>query len=153
VPPRRREASARDLALAYLDYWSAPNAVTLDATPEFYGPRVQFHGRALSARELFRQKQRFVQRWPERNYTVRPDSLRTACAPASETCTVHAVFDFIAVNPARRRRSSGTATLDLVVDVSGPRPVIVAETSRVLRRGGAARVGTREDDSLESEDD
>jgi hypothetical protein len=127
--------------------------VTLDATPEFYGPRVQFHGRALSARELFRQKQRFVQRWPERNYTVRPDSLRTACAPASETCTVHAVFDFIAENPARRRRSTGTATLKLVVDVSGPRPVIVAETSRVFRRGGAARVKSHEDDSLESEDD
>jgi len=127
--------------------------VTLDATPEFYGPRVQFHGRALSARELFRQKQRFVQRWPERNYTVRPDSLRTACAPASETCIVHAVFDFLAENPARRRRSTGTATLKLVVDVSGPRPVIVAETSRVLRRGGAARVQSRDDDSLESEDD
>jgi hypothetical protein len=153
APARTREAGARDLALAYLDYWSAPNAVTLDATPEFYGPRVQFHGRALSARELFRQKQRFVQRWPERIYTVRPDSLRTACAPASETCIVHAVFDFIAMNPARRRRSTGTATLDLVVDVSGPRPVIVAETSRILRRGGAARVGSRQAESLEGEDD
>jgi hypothetical protein len=153
APVRTREAGARDLALAYLDYWSAPNAVTLDATPQFYGPRVQFHGRALSARELFLQKQRFVQRWPERNYTVRPDSLRTACAPASETCIVHTVFDFIAVNPARGRRSTGTATLKLVVDVSGPRPVIVAETSRVLRRGGAARVKSREDDSLESQDD
>jgi hypothetical protein len=110
-------------------------------------------GRALSARELFRQKQRFVQRWPERSYTVRPDTLRTACAPASETCTVHAVFDFIAVNPARGRRSTGSATLELVVDVSGPRPVIVAETSRIVSRGGVARLEGREDDSLENGDD
>ena len=127
--------------------------MTLDATPEFYGPRVRFHGRVLSARELFQQKRRFVQRWPERNYTVRPDSLRTACDPASETCTVHAVFDFIAVNPARGRRSTGTAMLELVVDVSGPRPVIAAETSRIVSRGGAARVESRDDDGLETEDD
>jgi hypothetical protein len=153
APARRQLAEAQDLALTYLDYWSAPNAVTLDATPDFYGPRVQFHGRALSARELFRQKQRFVQRWPERSYTVRPDTLRTACAPASETCTVHAVFDFIAVNPARGRRSTGSATLELVVDVSGPRPVIVAETSRIVSRGGVARLEGREDDSLENGDD
>ena len=153
APARRQAADARDLALAYLDYWSAPNAVTLDATPEFYGPRVRFHGRVLSARELFQQKLRFVQRWPERSYTVRPDSVRTACDPVSETCTVHAVFDFIAVNPARGRRSTGTAMLELVVDVSGPRPVIAAETSRIVSRGGAARVESRDDDGLESEDD
>ena len=105
------------------------------------------------SRALPAEKRLAAQRWPERNYTARPDSLRTACAPASETCIVHTVFDFIAVNPARGRRSTGTATLKLVVDVSGPRPVIVAETSRVLRRGGAARVKSREDDSLESQDD
>ena len=90
---------------------------------------------------------------PEQSYTVRPDTLRTACAPASETCTVHAVFDFIAVNPARGRRSTGSATLELVVDVSGPRPVIVAETSRIVSRGGVARLEGREDDSLENGDD
>src|SRR5215208_2146141 len=39
-----------------------------------------------------------------------------------------ACLHFIAVNPARGRRSTGTATLELVVDVSGPRPVIVGET-------------------------
>ena len=84
---------------------------------------------------------------------MRPDSVRTACDPASETCTVHAVFNFIAVNPARGRRSTGTAMLELVVDVSGPRPVIAAETSRIVSCGGAARVESRDDDGLESKDD
>jgi hypothetical protein len=135
--PARKEAvtAAETLAGAYLDYWSAPNAVTLDATPDFYAPRVEFHGRLLSARALFEEKKRFVRRWPERQYTPRPDTLRTACDPGTGTCVVKTVFDFIAANPARRRRSEGTGTLELVVSVAGQQPVIIAETSRILRRG------------------
>jgi hypothetical protein len=136
VPARKEAATAAEtLAGAYLDYWSAPNAVTLDATPDFYAPRVEFHGRLLSARALFEEKKRFVRRWPERQYTPRPDTLRTACDPGTGTCVVKTVFDFIAANPARRRRSEGTGTLELVVSVAGQQPVIIAETSRILRRG------------------
>jgi hypothetical protein len=136
VPARKEAATAAEtLAGAYLDYWSAPNAVTLDATPDFYAPRVEFHGRLLSARALFEEKKRFVRRWPERQYTPRSDTLRTACDPGTGTCVVKTVFDFIAANPARRRRSEGTGTLELVVSVAGQQPVIIAETSRILRRG------------------
>jgi hypothetical protein len=136
VPARKEAATAAEtLAGAYLDYWSAPNAVTLDATPDFYAPRVEFHGRLLSARALFEEKKRFVRRWPQHHYTPRPDTLRTACDPGTGTCVVKTVFDFIAANPARRRRSEGTGTLELVVSVAGQQPVIIAETSRILRRG------------------
>ena len=136
MPAREEAATAAEaLAGAYLDYWSAPNAVTLDATPDFYAPRVEFHGRLLSARALFEEKKRFVRRWPERRYTPRPDTLRTACDPGTGNCVVKTVFDFIAANPARRRRSQGTGTLELVVSVAGQQPVIIAETSRILRRG------------------
>jgi hypothetical protein len=58
------------------------------------------------------------------------------------------VFDFIAANPARRRRSEGTGTLELVVSVAGQQPVIIAETSRILRRGeGAGRDAAGDDDT------
>ncbi|HKG86079.1 MAG TPA: hypothetical protein VKB16_23495 [Beijerinckiaceae bacterium] len=150
--PARKEAAtaAETLAGAYLDYWSAPNAVTLDATPDFYAPRVEFHGRLLSARALFEEKKRFVRRWPERQYTPRPDTLRTACDPGTGICVVKTVFDFIAANPARRRRSEGTGTLELVVSVAGQQPVIIAETSRILRRGEGR--DTADDDDTGADD-
>src|SRR5215213_4747300 len=152
VVPARKEAAtaAETLAGAYLDYWSAPNAVTLDATPDFYAPRVEFHGRLLSARALFEEKKRFVRRWPERQYTPRPDTLRTACDPGTGICVVKTVFDFIAANPARRRRSEGTGTLELVVSVAGQQPVIIAETSRILRRGEGR--DTADDDDTGADD-
>src|SRR5215203_5814262 len=60
--PPEPSAAAQQLAMEYLAFWSAPNAVTITATPEFYAPLVIFHGRGMTARELFEEKLRFVRR-------------------------------------------------------------------------------------------
>ena len=142
--------TAAQLVVDYLNYWSAPNALTLDATPDFYAIRVLFHGRVMSARALMDEKRRFLQRWPDRTYVPRLGTMRTTCNPAAEVCTVRTTFDFTAVNPALGARSEGRAALELGVSVAGQRPVIVFETSRVLHRErvrqAARRASTRERD-------
>lgn len=134
-----REEAARDLLIDYLDLWSAPNPLALAGSSEFYAPRVIFHGRSMSARALLDEKRRFVQRWPERRYRARPDTIGVACGPEGETCTVRAVFDFTAADPGSGRRSQGIASIELVV-ASGDdrRPVILAEDSIVHGRGRAS---------------
>jgi hypothetical protein len=97
---------------------------------------------------LFDEKRRFVRRWPERDYRPRQDGIGTVCNPAGEICTVHAVFDFSASNPRRRRVSQGTGALQLVVHFIGDRPVIVAEHSTLLgqeRRRNLAQEGASND--------
>lgn len=126
---------ARQFALSYLDFWSAPNASTLVATPVFYAPRVVFHGRGMTSDALFAEKQRFVARWPERSYAPRLDTLRTACA--GDVCRVRTVFDFSATNPAGPRHSEGQGTLELAIRFVAGRPYIVEENSRVTHRGAA----------------
>jgi hypothetical protein len=108
--------------------------MTLDAMNRFYAATVRFHGRVLGARALLNEKRRFVQRWPERQYRHRPDSMEVACDSETATCRVRSVFDFEAENPRRRRRSRGVGALDLVISMKGHRPVIIAEDSEVLRR-------------------
>ena len=125
--------AAQELALTYLEVWSAPNAQTLAATPDFYTPLVNFHGRSMTRRELIAEKRRFVQRWPQRRYLPRPDSMRVSCEPAGQTCTVHSIFDFAAANPRRGRRSRGVATHELTMRFFGARPYITAENSKVYR--------------------
>jgi len=137
--------AARQLAIDYLGYWSSPNAVAVGSTPDFYGPRVLFHGRSISARALADEKRRFVQRWPQRYYTPRLDTMRTSCDPARDVCTVRTVFDFTAFNPAQGSRSRGTADLELGVSFSSGRPVIAFESSHVLRRGRSARSAALDD--------
>jgi hypothetical protein len=47
---------------------------------------------------------------------------------------VRSAFDFEAVNSKLDRRSRGIGTHELVVSFAGERPVIIAESSRVLSR-------------------
>ena len=57
-----------------------------------------------------------------------------ACESDGSLCTVWAIFDFSAASSDLDRRSHGIGEHEIVVSLSGGRPVIVAETSRVLQR-------------------
>jgi hypothetical protein len=130
-------ATATRLTDRYLDSVSAPGDAMVAAAPRFYAERVRFHGRTLSLAALIAEKRRFVRRWPERRYEAQGGATRTACNAASATCIVHTTFDFRANNPARGVRSQGVSELSLTISFAGERPLIVAESSRVLRRYGA----------------
>lgn len=129
---------AQRLADAYLDSVSAPNASMLAAAPRFYGERVRFHGRSMSIAALIAEKRRFARRWPERHYAAQDGTMRTACHAATATCILRTVITYTAENPARGARSQGLSELTLTVGFEGDRPVILSESSRVLRRGSAA---------------
>ncbi len=130
-----QERAAENLALDYLDAWSEPNSAALDLTRDFYGSRVLFHGREMSAGALFEEKRRFAQRWPERTYRAYPETVQTDCDGARDLCTVRAGFDFMAQNPGSGRRSAGRGTLQLIVSFAGDRPLIVSENSWIGRSG------------------
>lgn len=127
---------ARDLADAYLAAFSGPNGAMVSGASRFYGERLRFHGRMTTFAALLDEKRRFAQRWPERRYE--PHDTRTACNAAQQSCIVRTLVDFRAGNPARGARSQGVAELVLEVSFAGGRPVIVSESSRVLRRGATA---------------
>ncbi|AWN53804.1 hypothetical protein [Methylobacterium sp. 17Sr1-1] len=130
--------ASQRLARDYLASISGPNGAALAAAPGFYGSQVVFHGRSMSVASLMSEKRRFVQRWPERRYHPRSDSLRTACNAGLAVCQVRATVDFSAFSPDRGVRSQGTVDLELAVSLAGARPVIIAETSRVVRRDAVA---------------
>jgi hypothetical protein len=127
-----QEQTARNLAFRYMEYWSAPNHLTLDTAPLFYAPTVLFHGRHVSLKTLMGEKRRFVQRWPERDYRYRPDTMAVSCDPDRRSCVVQSLFDFTASNPARHLHSRGVGRHELVIGFTDDRAAIVAETSQVL---------------------
>ena len=136
---KSRPQAARELAMSYLDVWSAPNRVALAGTSRFYGSGAVFHGRTMSARALFEEKRRFVERWPVRQYRYRPGTMSVTCDPQGTLCTVRSVFDFTASNARLGRRSQGVGRHELLVGFQGDRPVITAENSGVLERRHSRR--------------
>jgi hypothetical protein len=132
-----RAQAARDLAFNYLNLWSAPNRVTLAEASSFYGSTLRFHGQQRTLGSVVAEKRRFTERWPERTYRYRPETTMVGCETSGERCTVWILFDYLAANPRQGRRSLGIGDHEIVVSFSSGRPVIVAENSRVLRRGMA----------------
>ncbi|SFM58584.1 hypothetical protein [Methylobacterium pseudosasicola] len=125
-----RAAIARALAANYLATVSSTGDTMVGTAPHFYATRVRFYGHPITLAGLLAEKRSFVQRWPERRYE--PRAIQTACD--SETCTIRTIVDFRTANPGRGAISTGAAELVLEVSFAGPRPVIVGETGRVLRR-------------------
>jgi hypothetical protein len=105
--PTAREQAARDLAYAYLQLWSAPNEVTLASASSFYGSTVKFHGRTRTVRSVIAEKRRLAQRWPDRNYRYRPETMQVACEAGGARCTVWSIFDFSAATARHGRQSLG----------------------------------------------
>jgi hypothetical protein len=134
-----RVRAARELAIRYLDVWSAPNRIALNSASAFYGSSVVVHGQSRSFASVLAEKRRFAERWPERSYRYRPTTMRVACASRMPHCTVRSLFDFSASNPRRGRRALGTGEHELVVSFAGSRPAIAIENSRVLQRGAVMR--------------
>lgn len=131
-----RAVEARQLMIDYLRSISSSNAQTLAASSRFYGTRVTFHGRSMTQAALIAEKRRFLRRWPERRYEPQRDAMSVTCQDT--TCRVRTVLGFQAASPARQARSRGVSELVLTVSFEGARPVIVSESSRVLRREAAA---------------
>lgn len=127
-----RSETAKNFAIDYLQSWSSRNDVALHATAELYAPRVLYHGRTISLERLYKEKQRFIRRWPEREYRPRKDAIGIQCNPNGAVCAVHTVFDYTAASPKRRRISQGSGALQLIVEFIGEKPVIVAEHSTLL---------------------
>src|SRR6185436_12394669 len=138
-----RTGAARELALNYINLWSAPNPVALASAPSFYGSVVRFHGSVRSAASVIAEKRRFVQRWPTRDYRYRPGETFVGCEAKSDYCTVWSIFDFSATNTETKRHSRGIAEHDLIVSFESERPIIVSERSRVLLRGIALHADAR----------
>jgi hypothetical protein len=144
-----RAEEAKDFVTTYLASWSAPNDETLEATTDFYAPQILFHGRPMKLAQLVKEKRRFVKRWPERQYRPRSDALKVTCEPLGRFCTVHTLFDFMAANPRRGRRTEGVGALQLVVSFADRQPLITAENSKVLdqdhHRRNIAQEGSSDD--------
>ncbi|HEV2560475.1 MAG TPA: hypothetical protein VGU45_17775 [Microvirga sp.] len=128
-----REVAARELAETYLAAWSG-QAASAEDLARFYGATVRFHGKRLSREQLLTEKRRFIERWPQRSYTLKPDSMRVRCDSRASICSVRSLYDYRVANQARGRKGSGREELLLRVAFTGSEPVIIDETSPVQAR-------------------
>jgi hypothetical protein len=119
-------------AVAIQEQWSRPNSEALPYLADLYSADVMYFGRLLPKSSVIQEKVTFALRWPVRQYQIKPGSARATCM-ALNVCEVKGLLDWYAYSPERNVTSTGSATFDLTVSLSGPTKVL-SETSAVITR-------------------
>jgi hypothetical protein len=119
----------------------AANTGNIDGTSNCYADAVTYYSKRMSKSDVIADKMRLWERWPTRNYTIRPDSLTANCyvidrGMARMNCNVKGVFDWEAANSSKRSAGSANITYTLIgLNNSDPLDLrIVDESSTVITR-------------------
>ena len=139
-PPHHLQQRSADLSRSYLRTWSADARGGISQIDRTYAPRVSFYGRSLTRRELAREKERFVRRWPARRYVHRPGTMRVSCV--AQRCMVRSILDWQTADLGRRVVSAGSSTFEQGIGfpARSARPLVFYENGLVISR---AKAGTR----------
>lgn len=97
-----------------------------------YAGNVSYFGKSLSISEIIADKQRYFERWPERSYRIRDESLSVRCQTPA-LCTVAGIYDWAVRSAPRNRQASGTARFSFMIKVDG-NPLVLSENSEVINR-------------------
>ncbi len=133
----RRPTAGDAIALAneYWLRWSGNDQEALTFLARTYAGDVEFYGRHRSRHLVMEEKRRFVERWPERVYSVRPASLSARCTPDSSICMVDGIVDWDCRSTRRAAvRSVGAASFTFQIALSTTGTAIIGESGSLIQR-------------------
>jgi hypothetical protein len=128
-PQSNLERRATDFVLALASRWSSPNEEAFRSLDELYAETVRYHGRSVPRQDVVIQKQHFAERWPERSYTVRPDSISVTCANEAETCSVKGIMNRFLASGAAKTMARDVTSFEYHIAGLAEAPYIVEETT------------------------
>jgi hypothetical protein len=137
-------SSAREAAFAYYAALTGAPGAGLPVLAARLGAQVDFYGKRMTRNDLLSLQSGYMQRWPDRGYTVRPQSLVAACDSGTQSCVVSGVVDYVLRSEPRNVFVSGAESFRLGVLAAGDSSVITSISSTALsRRTGALHGGAR----------
>lgn len=139
-PEEGLERRVTDFVRALASRWSSPNEQAFRSFDELYADKVRYRGKLTLRQDVVLDKQRFAQRWPQRSYTIRPDSISVTCTKESETCSVKGTMNRSLANGAAKTTSRDITSFEYQIAESGQALHIVAETSALAKPPSRARV-------------
>lgn len=109
-----------------------PNDKAMKNLADLYADEVLYFGKNVDRPTILKDKENYLNRWPQRIYRLNSDRLYVSCI--GKSCTVNGLIDWEVGSRERNARANGTASFSYTIDLSARSPLIVAETSTVVRR-------------------
>jgi hypothetical protein len=133
APPSTRPVSREAVQKFVTDFYLSNENLSGEQIDAIYAPMVQYFGTPTSRRAVVREKLAYYRRWPERRFTLAPDTLKITTAPTGPR-VVDISFDYEFDVRSSERTSAGRGSARLTLDLSGGEGQIIREEGRVTAR-------------------
>ncbi|MDX8477977.1 hypothetical protein RFN28_05710 [Mesorhizobium sp. VK24D] len=132
APDARRQPESVAVAFVrdLIEHHGDNNDFALAQVQASYAPTVDYYGKLTNLSSIIQDKRHYYQRWPERGYNVRNDSITVACD--NDRCVVSGVYDWVVRSPSIHKQEKGVSNFSYTILI-GPYPKIIAETGDVQR--------------------
>jgi hypothetical protein len=97
-----------------------------------YTENVIYYGKITPRQDVLEDKRKFMAKWPDRSYSIRPGSLTVTCAPVGDSCNATGIVDFTVLSYSNR--ISGSAEFNFGMEMHGEGAFINSETDTVFKR-------------------
>jgi hypothetical protein len=129
--PTANAGRAVDFIESYFQHFSSPDVIS--RFEQDYAAYIDYYGKVVNRDTVMQEKVRFVQRWPQRSYRARQNSITVSCINEQEKlCLVTGLVDFECRSSERHAASNGVARFKAAIFFEGEEPRIVGEDSEVL---------------------
>jgi len=128
---------AREFIQAWYQTISGPDEDITPILNRIYSDTVRYFGKEMSRQDVITEQQRFLARWPVRQYIPKDGTVMINCDASALVCSATGVIQFDARSTARNRRSSGEAMFEYLLRFSSvyeKTPTIVSEDGKLLSR-------------------
>jgi hypothetical protein len=129
---RSLEQRAMEFAARDMDQSSGDPATFLAYASQVFDDQVEFYGKTTSRADVLKEKERYVARWPVRSYRLLPEATRASCNEDQARCLVSGVVVFSVSDPAKGRKSGGTATFEYGVSFASGTVKVFSENGKTL---------------------
>jgi hypothetical protein len=128
------DARARQFLDEYMKRTEGETEQVLSYVRNNFGAEIRYYGKVVPLSQVVQDKRSYLNRWPQRSYTLKPDTMKIECDNARSTCLLTGELDYDVRDPRASRKSSGSATYELRVTFSQAGPKVVEENGRTLAR-------------------
>ena len=106
----------------------------LNYVRQTFAAEVTFYGKRLSNQQIVEDQRRYVTRWPQRTFRLKPETTHIICDDVASTCRIFGELDFSASNPREFKVSAGVTSYEFKVTFGREGPKIIEENGQVLPR-------------------
>jgi hypothetical protein len=101
------EHRATDFINKLFETWSKPNQQALAEVARLYADQVSYYGSVRTADAVSLDKRASAERWPDRDYKLRPNSLTAKCDAGALTCRLDGIVTWKVENGERHESAVG----------------------------------------------